>query len=171
LAKAGGFERIRVEAEKKAGARQDGPFSRAVHDSFPWKWMDTQRFAADRGTPTIWRVTNDLNGPRLQLVSSQIEQRQRAIALSVLIGLLCLVAWLVTYTPRLVTLLQALWPEQIALLGYLGWQTLGPHVGFVVLFLFAAAGRIFCLARWISGLAGRPAAPSVATDDNLSPTA
>jgi hypothetical protein len=37
----------------------------------------------------------------------------------------CLIAWLVTYSPRLVAILQALWPEQIAVLGYIGWQTFG----------------------------------------------
>ena len=82
-----------------------------------------------------------------------------------------LAGWLVGYAPRLIALLQALWPEQIALLGYLGWQMLGPHVGFVGLFLLAVAGRVFCLTRWIAGLDGRSTTPSTATQNNLSPTA
>ena len=51
----------------------------------------------DQGTPTYWRVTASSNGRDLRLVAVQVELRQRTLAFSGLLGMICLIAWLVTY--------------------------------------------------------------------------
>jgi hypothetical protein len=157
LAKTGRFEAVRAEAERQANTAP----AATTQDRGLWILPDAPEFVSGTGTPTIWLVTDNSADAQVHLVSFRGQQMQRSLAISLLIGLLGLIAWLVTYSPRLVAILQALWPEQLAVLGYIGWQTFGPHLGFVVVFLLAAAGRIICLALWASRLAA-PAATSSA---------
>jgi hypothetical protein len=52
---------------------------------------------------------------------------------------------------------RAFWPEQLALLGCLGWQTYGPAPPLILLVVFGVAARLLFLARRLAALLHRPA--------------
>jgi hypothetical protein len=56
-----------------------------------------------------------------------------------------------------VSWLRALWPEQVMLLGGLGWQTTGPNLLVLFVLLLGVCGRLVLLGRWVLTRLRRPA--------------
>jgi hypothetical protein len=69
-----------------------------------------------------------------------------------------LAAWILSYFPRVLTLVQKTWPEQILLLGWLVWQGFDLPLAALPLLGLGLTARLFLLLRWGLGLVRRAAA-------------
>ncbi len=100
-----------------------------------------------RGTPMSWQMPPGAEPPMFQLTSRASQRTRQALADSGqwLGGLL--VVWILALLPFLLTRLRLFWPEQIALLGLLGWHVAGLTIIVLGLLLIAACGRVFLLIR------------------------
>jgi hypothetical protein len=115
------------------------------------------------GTPLSWLALPGSEPFVLQLTSRESQRIRQAFAASgqwlgglVIVGIL-------SFLPLLLAL-RLFWPEQIALLGILGWHMAGLTLVVLLLLLAAACGRVFLLARGLSGLVRkRPNQPSTMT--------
>src|SRR5205823_1061664 len=89
------FEPIRAEAENRADLH---PFSRdmAGISSNVLNTANSGEFGTAIGIPSYWKTDADLPGSALQFVPERIEQVHGALALSSVIVLLSLIAWLIT---------------------------------------------------------------------------
>lgn len=104
------------------------------------------------GTPVSWRAPPGAEPLKLQLTSRESEQTRQALtATGEWLGCL-LVAWMFSFLPFFFVRLRLFWPEQIALLGMLGWHLAGLTSIVLGLLLFAACGRILILSRGFRAL-------------------
>src|SRR6185437_7649877 len=105
------------------------------------------RLLSRRGTPISWQARSRMEPPILHLTSRASQHTRQALAASgQWLGVL-VVIWVLSFLPFLLARLRLFWPEQIALLGIIGWHLAGPTL-IVLLLLFAAlCGRVFLLAR------------------------
>ncbi len=93
--------------------------------------------------------------PTLQLTSVQKQRRHETlIASGQWLGFLAAV-WFLSSLPSWRTLLRLFWPEQIAILGLIGWHLAGLTSIVLSLLLLAGCGRAFFLMRGLRGLFGR----------------
>jgi hypothetical protein len=113
-----------------------------------------------QGTPMSFLAQDNQSAPAVRLVPAAQRQMRQALSFSGQWLIVLLVVWLVTLSGVLRALVRWLWPEQIFLLGVLGWQVAGPTL--VVLFLLAlgAAGRLVLLIRGARLLLPHPARQS-----------
>jgi hypothetical protein len=102
------------------------------------------------GTPTSWRSSLDGKPLELQLISQESESIRHALASSGqwLGGLV--VVWILSYLPMLLARLRLFWPEQIGLLGAVGWHVAGLTSVVLLLLLVAVCSRVFLLTRSLS---------------------
>jgi hypothetical protein len=107
------------------------------------------------GVPMSWQAQAGGDPPRLQLMSRAERRTRQALAASVEWGAGSLVVWLLSLVPFLRRRLRLLWPEQVALLGLLGWHLAGPTTIVMVLFATAVCGRLFLLVRGLRALLNR----------------
>jgi hypothetical protein len=121
-----------------------------------------------RGTPTYWHAGAGSLVPHLQLVAVQFQQTQQALGLSGLVLLLILIGWLLSYFPRLVSWLQALWPEQLILFGGLGWLLLEPSLLFALPVVLGVGARLICVARWWLTILKRSAPAAGSTGSGMT---
>jgi hypothetical protein len=123
----------------------------------------------EEGIPTYWQAGAGMGVPHLRLVAVGVQQTQKALGLSGLLVILVLLAWIVSYFPRIVAWVQAFWPEEMVFLGCLGWLWLG-HLAFPVLCVVGIVARLIYLGRW--GLAflhkPTPATPSTGSGSAAS---
>jgi hypothetical protein len=118
------------------------------------------------GIPLSGQTLPGAEPPTLQLTSHQQQQRRQVLIASG--QWLCILAamWLVSILPILRTLLRLFWPEQIAILGLLGWRQAGLTSIVLSLLLLAVCGRVFLLMRGLRAHFGRgPKQPSTRTSD------
>jgi hypothetical protein len=111
----------------------------------------------ERGTPLRWLTGSESDGPRVQLAPVREQQAKRSVGLSVLLGLLLLLVWALAHFPGVLAWVRAFWPEQVALLGCLGWQTYGPTVPLLLLVVIGVSARLLFLGRRLLALLHRPA--------------
>ncbi len=148
LAKKLSFEEAReaAEHEAQAGTTMNG--------------TDTPRLP-ERGTPLSWQVGPGGAPPRLHLRAADARQIEAARTASAWwLGLLAVV-WFLAMVPFLAATACRFWPEQMALLGALGWRLAGPT--FLVLFLIFL-GLCARLLLVLQGLRRRRRRPAPSTN-------
>jgi hypothetical protein len=106
---------------------------------------------------TFWQQTNLSALPQVQLLFIGQDQEQRALAGTALLLVLVLIACLLPLFPRLVHGIQAFWPEQLVLLGCVGWLWLNGNVILGIVALLGLAARCGYLAAWLVARQRRPA--------------
>jgi hypothetical protein len=144
LAQKYNFETIRLEAEKHAGDALATTGSAEV--AILQRALNVEDLSS--GTATYWRAGENSLLPRLRLVAIQFQRSQQALGFSGLILVVLLIAWLVSYFPQPIFWAKALWPEQVALLGGLGWLFLGYNLVLAILILLGVSARLVYLGRW-----------------------
>lgn len=114
------------------------------------------------GSPHSWKIDTPAPGspPRgaaMQLRLTPVAQRQaRQAALFSAWWLLALGGvWLVSLSAVLRGVVRWLWPEEIALVGLVGWQVAGPTVLVLLLLLLAALARLVLLGQRVRRLLAR----------------
>jgi hypothetical protein len=104
------------------------------------------------GMPISWQALPNAEPLKLTLISHKSQEfRHSLIATGQWLGCL-VVVWLLAFLPILPVRLRLLWPEQIALLGLLGWHLSGLTSIVVALLLIAGCGRIVLLIRGLRTL-------------------
>jgi hypothetical protein len=133
LAAARGFEALRAEAEKAAEAGGAAPEARPAWEA--------------EGVPLYARADAGAAAPTLTLTPEE-DRRAREVwpASAAWLGLLALVG-LLALSPSVMAWARALWPEQVGLVGLLGWWAAGATIVVLVLLLLAAAGRVWAALR------------------------
>ena len=139
-----GFDKIRDEAERHSfgGSRTTEVPERAEQAS------GSLLSLGERGTPTYW-LTPAGRAPHIVLAPLGEREIRKKVFASLALILSILVVWLISYLPRLCVWVQALWPEQMASLGVLGWVTLGPNWIAVFLVLLGVCGRTVSIGSWL----------------------
>ncbi len=119
------------------------------------------------GIPLSGAALPGAEPPMLQLTAHQKEQKRQAlIASGQWLGVLAVV-WLVSTVPFLRSLLRLFWPEQIAILGLIGWHQAGLTLIVLSLLLLAVFVRAILLIRSLRAHFGRgQKQPSTRTADN-----
>jgi hypothetical protein len=110
----------------------------------------------ERGTPLRWQTGAKTDAPGLLLTPQSDQQTKRAFGLSVLLVLLLLAVWALAHLPGMLAWVRAFWPEQLALLGCLGWQTYGPALPLLLLVAVGVSARLLFLGRRLLALIHRP---------------
>jgi hypothetical protein len=112
-----------------------------------------------RGTARSWLAEGD-GPPAVTLTPVAQREVRQSLRFSGQWLLLLLGVWAISLSGVLRVLLRWLWPEEVALLGVLGWQVAGPTL--VVLFLLAlgVAGRVLLVGRGVRALLSRPSRPA-----------
>jgi hypothetical protein len=100
-----------------------------------------------RGVALRWQGRPEVGSPDLTLVSASETTRWQSIELTFLLALVLLVAWVLSSRPTLRVWVQAFWPEQLALLGCLGWQILGTSPLPLALVVVGLSARLLSLVR------------------------
>ena len=72
--------------------------------------------------------------------------------------MLLVVVWAVAQFPGVLAWVRAFWPEQVALLGCVGWQTYGPALALLFLIILGVTARLLFLGRRLLVLLHRPPA-------------
>jgi hypothetical protein len=139
LAQSHHFDKLRAQAEKQAQGGDDTAASKAVLLSLP-----------ERGTPSYWRSSGQV--PRLSLRPLHQRQTREALSASVWLLVLVLLAAVLSFFPRVVAWLQKFWPEEAALLAWLGWQAYGFSWIGLILIVVAGYARLLWLVHWVPGL-------------------
>jgi hypothetical protein len=110
----------------------------------------------ERGTPLRWQTGSSADAPRLLLRSVSEQQTRRAAGASLLLAMLLVLVWAVAQFPGVLAWVRAFWPEQVALLGCVGWQTYGPALALLFLIILGVAARLLFLGRRLLVLLHRP---------------
>jgi len=105
----------------------------------------------DRGQPSSWQTTAGELPPRLHLVSVAASRNRQAFAWSTLLVVLVLAIWILSHFFR------TTWPEQLALVGFVGVLLFGSGWGMAFLLLPALTlgYRVIGLVRWAVGTISR----------------
>jgi hypothetical protein len=158
LAARHGFEEIRAEAEHNARSGATTPrlptseegFSRLAGLGRGRNGAASSTPLPERGTPTFWQTDGDAV-PRLRLVSDVgLRDRDAVIASAQWLVVLSVIGAL-SFFPGLTARLRLLWPEQLALLGVVGWFLTGTTLAVLFLLTFGGFGRILTLFAWLRG--------------------
>jgi hypothetical protein len=154
LAQTHHFDKLRIQAEKQAQSMEGTSGAAESTSSGPLLLS-----LPERGTPSYWRSSEQ--DPRFVFRSLQQRQTREALTASVWLLVLVLLVGVLSYFPRVVAWLQAFWPEEVALLAWLGWQAYGFSWIGLVLVIVAGYARVLWLMHWIPGLLHRkPPAPA-----------
>jgi hypothetical protein len=146
LAQGQHFERVRAQAEKQALAFPSPRQAPAPGESFGTPPGDA---LMESGTPTYWQTPPDAATPSFRLTPvAARETRQRWLGTGVILLLLA-AAWGLSYFPQAAAWAQRLWPEQLALLGLLGWQLFGFELAAAGLILLGVGSRLLLTGRWL----------------------
>ncbi len=90
--------------------------------------------------------------------------------LSMVLAVLLLAVWALAHYPGVLAWVRAFWPEQLALLGCLGWQTYGPALPLLLLVVVGVSARLLFLGRRLLALLHRPA-PEPSRVSSVNPAA
>jgi hypothetical protein len=164
LARRGRFEELRAGAERKAAeAKPPAPEPAAPEDVPDPAAADSASAPAsrgdalpERGTPLRWLSGPSADAPRLGLRSLAEQQTRRAAGASLLLAMLIVLVWAVAQFPGVLAWVRAFWPEQVALLGCVGWQTYGPALALLFLIVLGVTARLLFLGRRLLALLHRP---------------
>jgi hypothetical protein len=174
LADHNGFEDLRAEAERQVDTGEPVETSLSGEDDSVAHFTDTAggrgsnfRSLPQKGTPITWLTSPEAEPPVLRLVSHETHQTRSALASSgQWLGLLAAV-WGLSFLPFLTARLRPFWPEQIALLGVLGWYLVGLTLTVLVLVMLALCGRVFLFIRGVRSLLRKHrTSPSAITPGN-----
>jgi hypothetical protein len=133
-----GLDQIRTEAEKQV---REGKTSTAETGSL------YESTFVGLGKP-LFMIADDAKAtPVIRLRSISQSQTNQAWISTLIGGALIIGIWLVSFFPRLVEGITRFWPEQLALLGCLGYLAFGNQAVFLGLFLMGLAIRLFLIAR------------------------
>jgi hypothetical protein len=116
----------------------------------------------ERGLPTYWYAAASGEAPRLHLSAYAEDRRDEAMLSTELLALALVGAWIVASLPGLLGWLRRLWPEQLALVAWLGWQAFGFSLLGTVLIVVAMCARILLLGSWLQELFRRQRAEPTA---------
>jgi hypothetical protein len=100
------------------------------------------------GVPLCWQALAGSETPSLSLQPQGVLQAKRALGVSVLLGVLLVGVWSLACFPVAYTWLRAFWPEQVILLGSVGWLTWGRNTLVLTLFVIGVVARVVLLCRW-----------------------
>jgi hypothetical protein len=158
LARKHAFETTRAEAERQArlyrlpvgnhaeldqsATTEPGPTSLPVRSDLGWG--DTLPW---RGSPLHWQSEKGGLVPRLVLTPIGAKNVKRTWSASVLLLVFLASAWVLAQFPGLRSGVRVFWPEQVALLGCLMWQTFGPSLLVVFLVLLGICARLVQLVQ------------------------
>ncbi|MGE3807009.1 MAG: hypothetical protein AB7K24_20285 [Gemmataceae bacterium] len=152
LARTGNFQSIRERAEQQArlaGAQETRPARLGIAPLF-----------GERGTPVYLSEASSDAAPRLTILSLQGQRTRRNFELTVLFLVLLGTLVGVGLFPAAVAWQRRLWPEQMIVLGCLGWLALGPGWLFVFLVVLGVCGRLMLILagtwRLLQRLAPQP---------------
>jgi hypothetical protein len=150
------FEELRARAEREASEAAPLILEPAESGELP----DVVGLRGDplpeRGTPLRWQTGPEIEAPRLLLTPLSDQQTRRAAGASVLLLILLVVVWALAHFPGVLAWVRAFWPEQVALLGCLGWQTYGPALPLLLLIGLGVSARVLFLGRRLLALLHRP---------------
>jgi hypothetical protein len=110
----------------------------------------------ERGTPLRWQTGPETDAPRLLLTARGEQQAKRSVGLTLLLAVLLLAVWALAHFPGVLAWVRAFWPEQVALLGCLGWQAYGPALPLLLLVVAGVSARLLFLGRRLLALLHRP---------------
>jgi hypothetical protein len=125
----------------------------------------------ERGTPLRWQTGPEGESPRLLLTANSEQQAKRAVGTSFLLAVMLVLVWALAHFPEMVAWIRAFWPEQIALLGCLGWQTYGPALPLLFLIVLGVVARLLFMGRRLLAFLHRPrpaSSPSGSTGSGLT---
>jgi hypothetical protein len=164
LAREHHFEEVRERAEREAA--EAGPL--ALEPTAPAELPDLAGAGVapapgprgdplpQRGTPLRWQTGPEGDAPRLLLTSLSDQQTKRAMGATLLLAVLLVLVWALAHFPGALAWVRTFWPEQVALLGCLGWQTYGPALPLLFLIVLGVTARVLFLARRLLALLHRP---------------
>jgi hypothetical protein len=161
LARAHKFEKLREEAERDAAPLALEP---APPGELP-QLAGVEMVQApgprgdplpERGTPLRWQTGPETDSPRLLLAPLSEQQTKRSFGLTVLLAVLLVAVWWLAHFPGVLAWVRAFWPEQLALLGCLGWQTYGPALPLLLLVAVGVSARLLFLGRRLLTVLHRP---------------
>ncbi|HZT78576.1 MAG TPA: hypothetical protein VFA26_00020, partial [Gemmataceae bacterium] len=150
LAAGHGFEPARAEAERQARAGTLVTLPQAPARAGT-AGPGTHPAAAEtlpRGTPIYWQAEPGAEAPRPHLAAASVQELRRSVAATGLLLVVCLAVWVLARFAGLVDWARTFWPEQIALLGCLAWQTFGPSLGILFFILLGVCARLIYLGQW-----------------------
>jgi hypothetical protein len=158
LARQQGFESLRAEAEIQVTQYRratngeadmpDGPTGSGNPTRSNIKreaWPDGLMLR--RGATLYWQGTAGTLPARLTLVAEHTHEVRKAMGLSAVWIILLSAIALAARFPSLGSWLRLFWPEQIALLACLVWQTFGLNLLLVFLILLGVCGRVVSLLQ------------------------
>jgi hypothetical protein len=148
LARRRGFEPLRAEAERQ---------TRRAGDAASLQLNDGDVMPL-QGAPTYWRGEAKAVPPQLVLTTARSQKTRGALGGSLLIMVLVLSAWAMARFPSFRGWARLFWPEQMALLGCLGWQLFGLNLLVLFLVLLGVCARSVYLGKGIVRWLSRPAA-------------
>jgi hypothetical protein len=172
LAHQRGFEMMRADAERQARLYRlatDEPIARdnltpGAGTSPPTFSVRSDPGWGDslpaRGVPLYWQSSKGGLVPRLSLVPVRAKEVGRTWSASVLLLVLLASAWVLAQFPGLRSGVRVFWPEQVALLGCLLWQTFGPSLLVVFLVLLGICARLVQLVQILLRRFRRTAPPA-----------
>jgi hypothetical protein len=109
-----------------------------------------------RGTPLYWQTGAGAAAPSVVLTAERERQLKRTVGGSLLLVVLLLTAWALAQLPGVLAWVRAFWPEELALLGCLGWQTYGPALPLIALIVLGVAARALFLGQRLLAVLNRP---------------
>jgi hypothetical protein len=105
-----GLDKLRGQAEKLVPAAEKG--------SKAWQ-------LPGRGTPLRWQTISPAPAPALELISAEADARRQAWVHTVWLVGVAAALLILSWFPRAITVMQQLWPEQIALVACFVWAAWG----------------------------------------------
>lgn len=145
-ARAQGFDKLRAQAERRARQPRDSAldFGAGTADApAPFLWQPA------RGRPLLAVTAGDAPLPDVPLRSAALRRNEQRLFLSILLVLLGVTVWLISYFPRVVAVLRAFWPEQMLAASYFAWHFLEPSWIAFFLALFGVCGRVFVIGQGV----------------------
>lgn len=155
LADTHGFDMVRRQAERQAATTAASQTTTETPrnetgiapDAFP---------PAERGTPLYWRTSEP---PAVTLTAASIHAAGWGTRLLAIYLCLLALAAVLNNWPRLAHVARLFWPEQMLVLGVVGWALVGGNWIFAFLILLGVLGRLVHLATWLGSLRPRPIPP------------
>jgi hypothetical protein len=168
LAESMRFEERRAAAEHAAGTRGSMSGTEQPVLEPPQDRSELDEIFSSKGVPVFIGAATETEIPTLRLVAANARETERRLALSALLVVISLSAWMVSYYPRILEAIKRCWPEQLIAAGCVGWSVLGANWAPVVLILVGVGARLFYAGEW--GLdflrrprRGLPASPSISS--------
>jgi hypothetical protein len=122
------------------------------------------------GTPFYWQADSARNSPQFALAAATESHHRKALAGTALLLIGFLAAWILSYFPTLLRLVQKAWPEQLLLLGWAAWQVFDLPLAAILFVALGLAARLYLLGRWGIGLLHRAAVIVASPESGTSST-